>query len=321
MSNIVGGGVIQNNSVEVYSGNTGAGNTTPSTVPAVQTQNNLWVNSATNQVTHWWNPATLAWVPLSVSDNEIISGTVTPVAAPADPSERKLFVNTTSNQITHFWSGVAWVPIVGTFPIILRCDGTNALASDRFLTANAGSGVASPLLGGVAATSRQLWSFANDGSGCPAEVTAPAAPCTDATIPAAPSVMLGALADGTVGWVRPKATERVPVRTVTANYIVDLLVDNTIFADSTAGTITVTVPTPTAGNLCQANRLTIKRVLPNGSFATQTANNSTTVIITSPSGFDNAPGNDITLSLSTAYGAITGESVTIIFDGTTWRII
>jgi hypothetical protein len=279
----------------------------PAGTPPDATERKFWVNTTTNQITHYWNGA--AWVPLTAADNEIISGTVAPVATPADPTERKLFVNSTSNQITHWWDPATntWKPIVGTFPIILRCDGTTAVAADRFLTANAGSGAASNSLGGVLPASRQLWSFANDGTGCPTEVVAPAAPCTDATIPTA-SVFLGGLADGTVGWVRPSKSDRPNVRIGTGTLTAVLATDNII---QVTGNGSVALPAINAADLCESRRITVKRI---------SNNPLETVRVTAAGGLDGAPGASISLIAASTFGTLTGEAATFYHDGTVWRI-
>jgi hypothetical protein len=130
---------------------------------------------------------------------------------------------------------------------------------------------------------------------------------------------MAAFTSTTGGYITPFS--KCGVKTVTANYVVDPLVDDVIYANSTAGSLSVTLPALTAANPCASGRITIKRVLPDGTLATQLLNNLTYVRVVSVAGIDNAPAGDIQLALSTAYGAITGESVTVAWDGTTWRII
>jgi hypothetical protein len=243
------------------------------------------------------------------NENEVLQGVGAPTLPPADPTENKTWFNTTTDQTTHFWEAATstWVPIVGSFPIIKKCDNTNAAATDRFITANAGSTVANASLGGATPTARVLWTHDNNGLGCPAELTAPADRCT-AVYPSA-DLVLGALADNTVGWVKPTQAERPVFRTVATTTTLNPAVEQGIFI-SAAGT--VNLATPVATNLCSSTRVWVKR----------TTNDPTVVIrVSAAAGIDGAPSNSIQLGTSSSFGALTGEGAVFQFDGTTWRII
>jgi hypothetical protein len=243
-------------------------------------------------------------------ENEVLKGVGAPTAPPTDPTENKTWFDTATSQITHYWNAVTatWVPIVGSFPLIKKCDGTNATVSDRFLLANSHSATAVATIGGVSGASRALLTSSLDGTGCPQALKAPAAPCTDATIPVG-NVFLGNLADGSIGWVRPANTNRPTFRTIAGSTTLDPAVESGIYI-SAAGTVTLTTPTATA--LCANTLVYVKR----------TTNNPLVVVrVTAAAGIDGAPGNTIQLGTSSKFGTLTGEGAWFQFDGTTWRIV
>ncbi len=137
-------------------------------------------------------------------------------------------------------------------------------------------------------------------------MTAPAAPCTDVSIPEG-KVFLGALANGTVGWVRPSKTDAPKITPVTGAYQA-LITDNII---QVSGNGIVTLPVIAAADLCANRRITVKRL----------SNNPLEVVrVTAAAGIDGAPGNNIGLGTSSKFGTLTGEAATFYFDGATWRI-
>jgi hypothetical protein len=103
-------------------------------------------------------------------------------------------------------------------------------------------------------------------------------------------------------------------RTVSANATFDLINDQVLFVNANAGNVQVTLPAPVLPLANQNTRITIKRVDNNPLFTAR-------VGFSAP--IDGAPGNTILLGTSTAYGAVTGESVVLVWDNTanTWRIV
>jgi hypothetical protein len=190
----------------------------------------------------------------------------------------------------------AGVPIPSTTPLLTR----NAAAS------------AGTVLGGATPASRAFWTFPLDGLTCPSVLKSPVDACTNAAYPAS-SLLIGALADGTVGWVKPVATPQLAQKSITAAYAVNLQTDNIIFANANASSYTVTVPTPVATNLCERHQVVIKR----------TDNNPLQYVRVAASAIDGAPGNTIQLGTSSAFGTQTGESATLQWDiaAATWRVI
>jgi hypothetical protein len=194
---------------------------------------------------------------------------------------------------------------------LVDCAGAAIPSTTPLLTRNAAA-VAAPTIGGTLPADFTLWTFPNGGASCPQRLTAPTDACTNAAYQTSPLV-LGMLANGTVGFVRPGPQVQAPQRSITAAYTVDLLLDETVFANANAGSYTVTVPAPAAANLCQRQQLTIKR----------TDNNPLTFVRVVSTAIDGAPGGTIQLGTSSAFGTQTGESVTLRWDiaAATWRVI
>jgi hypothetical protein len=101
-------------------------------------------------------------------ENEVLKGVGAPTTPPTDPTENKTYFDTTTNQITHYWNAAtaAWVPIVGSFPIIKLCDGTNATPTTKFATPAATGAyntgyVAGQLPGGCSTLLDIYWDNAN----------------------------------------------------------------------------------------------------------------------------------------------------------------
>lgn len=100
------------------------------------------------------NTFTFGACALAPNENEILRGPGAPTAPPIDPTENKVWIDSNTQQVTHHWNATtaAWVPVVGTFPNILRCDGTTAPANQRFaVPAAAGTYLTSTVVGQNAA--------------------------------------------------------------------------------------------------------------------------------------------------------------------------
>jgi hypothetical protein len=244
---------------------------------------------------------TLKKIPI---ENEVLKGIGAPVAPPIDPTENKTWFDTATSQISHYWdaAAAAWKPVVGTFPIIKKCDNSNAVATDKFFTYDkVTSAVAAP-----ANAAAHLLVFPDNGN-CPQKLQVPNT-CTSVLPAPVGGGVLGVInAAGDIGLVRSSSLQsRV---TLGGPATVDLLTTD-IYVINTAGT--VTLPTPTAGNFCQNSTITIKR----------TSNDPTVVVrVTAAAGIDSAPGNTIQLGTSSKFGTLSGESATFAYDGATWRIV
>lgn len=117
---------------------------------------------------------------------------------------------------------------------------------------------------------------------------------------------MGAMLDGST------ANRQTNIRTVTATSNIDLATDDIVLVDiPDTNNAAAAIIIPAVGAAGHNRPLTIKRIDPNPTGY---------VYVQSAQGID---GDDIHVALSvmTHFGAASGESVTLIWDGTTWRIV